>query len=84
MSARPGLYGGQPAMVVPTVINSNRGLFFDVLHTRSRQSRTIVWPGLDCVYRFMKKMGLATTQVSDLREASCDASDAASCVVADD
>jgi hypothetical protein len=21
MSARPGLYGGQPAMVVPTVIN---------------------------------------------------------------
>ena len=22
MSARPGLYGGQPAMAVPTVINS--------------------------------------------------------------
>jgi hypothetical protein len=22
MSARPGLYGGQPVMVVPTVINS--------------------------------------------------------------
>jgi hypothetical protein len=24
MSARPGLYGGQPAMAVPTVINSWR------------------------------------------------------------
>jgi hypothetical protein len=23
MSARPGLYGGQPVMVVPTVINNN-------------------------------------------------------------